>query len=100
MVSQAAHKTCREEHTNKKDIALHLKRKSANLTPTEMVTLTEKGCRGINATDESRGEKLFAMVSQAAHKTCREEHTNKKDIALHLKRKSAKKTNEKSEGSN
>ena len=69
-----------------------------------MVTLTEKGCRGINATDESRGEKLFAMVSQAAHKTCREEHTNKKDISLHLKRKSAnltpKKTNKKSLGSN
>ena len=52
-----------------------------------MVTLTEKGCRGINATDESRGEKLFAMVSQAAHKTCREEHTNKKDIALHFEKK-------------
>ena len=69
-----------------------------------MGTLTEKGFRGINATDESRGKKLFAMVSQAAHKTCREEHTNKKDIALHLKRKSAnstpKKTNKKSLGSN
>ena len=69
-----------------------------------MVTLTEKGCRGINATDESRGEKLFAMVSQAAHENCREEHTNKKDIALYLKRKSAnltpKKKNKKSLGSN
>ena len=33
MVGQVTHKNCREEFTNKKDIALHLKRKSANLTP-------------------------------------------------------------------
>ena len=54
-----------------------------------MVPLTEKGCHGINAPAESRGEKLFAMVSQAARKNCWEECTNKKDNALHLKRKSA-----------
>ena len=33
MVGQVTHKNCREEFTNKKDIALHLKRKSAKLTP-------------------------------------------------------------------
>ena len=33
MVGQVTHKNCKEEFTNKKDIALHLKRKSANLTP-------------------------------------------------------------------
>ena len=33
MVGQVIHKNCREEFTNKKDIALHLKRKSAKLTP-------------------------------------------------------------------
>ena len=33
MVGQVTHKNCREEFTNKKDIALHLKRKSANLAP-------------------------------------------------------------------
>ena len=32
MVGQVTHMNCRE-FTNKKDIALHLKRKSANLTP-------------------------------------------------------------------
>ena len=52
-----------------------------------MVTLTEKGCRGINATDESRGEKLFAMVSQAAHENCREEHTNKKRHRITFEKK-------------
>ena len=46
MVSQAAHKTCREEHTNKQDIALHLKRKSANLTPKK----TNKKSLGSNYT--------------------------------------------------
>ena len=52
-----------------------------------MVTLTEKGCGGIKVTDESRGEKLFAMVSQAAHKTCREEHTNKKRHRITFEKK-------------
>ena len=54
-----------------------------------MVTLTEIGCHGINAAAESRGQRLFDMVSQAAHKNCREQCTNKKDIAFYLKRKSA-----------
>ena len=54
-----------------------------------MVTLTEKGCHGINTAAESRGHKLFAMVGQSAHKDCREKFTNKRDIALYLKRKSA-----------
>ena len=30
------------------------------------------------------------MVGQVTHKNCREEFTNKKDIALHLKRKKCK----------
>ena len=33
MVGQVTHKNCEEEFTNKKEIALLLKRKSANLTP-------------------------------------------------------------------
>ena len=33
MVGQITHKNCREKFTYKKDIALHLKRKGANLTP-------------------------------------------------------------------
>ena len=33
MVGRVTHKNCREEFTNKKDIALHLKRKFAKLRP-------------------------------------------------------------------
>ena len=35
---------------------------------TEMVTLTETGCHGMNAAAESRGDKLYGMFSQAASK--------------------------------
>ena len=44
----------------------------------EMVTLTEMGCHGMNAATESRGDKLYSMFGQAARKNCREEYTNKK----------------------
>ena len=60
-------------------LALHLHYLQKDTTEsTEMVTLTKKGCHGINTAAESRGEKLFATVGQADHKNCREECANKK----------------------
>ena len=42
MVGQVTHKNCREKLTNKKDIALHLKRKSVKLTPKKKNSLRSK----------------------------------------------------------
>ena len=56
---------------------------------TQIVTVTDKGCHGINTVAESQGEKLFifVMVGQAAHEDCREKYANEREIALHLKKK-------------
>ena len=71
---------------------------------TEIVTLTEKkDVLGLTL-QLNLEERVIAMVGQITHKNCREDFTNKKDIALHLKRNSAnltpKKTKKKSLRSN
>ena len=42
MVGQVTHKNFREEFTDEKDIVLHLKRKSVNLTPKKTKTKIQR----------------------------------------------------------
>ena len=53
-----------------------------NLDCEETVVVGNKGAEGINRVSIERGVKVRVKAGTRVHKTCRVNHTNKKDIAI------------------
>ena len=53
----------------------------------EKVTLTRKGCDGINVASNSRGESLNIVPGQTVHKDCRRTYCNRHVIAREARKK-------------
>ena len=74
MVGQITHKNCREEFTYKKHIALHLKRKSAKLTPKKKNSLRSNETFSIIWSnicfekDDSKNYKVVAKMKKYSDK--------------------------------